>query len=93
MRDRCPEALPASIVAGDLCLDGMRAGAGQRERYRRALGVGSRRLVVLSSTWFTDSAFGRVPRMYEAIVNALPEDCYAVAAVLHPNIWAVHGRR
>ncbi|MFB9931129.1 hypothetical protein ACFORO_38090 [Amycolatopsis halotolerans] len=93
LRDRCPEALSAAVVAGDLCLDGMRAAEGRRERYRRALGVGSRRLVVLSSTWFTDSAFGRVPRMYEAIVNALPEDRYAVAAVLHPNIWAVHGRR
>ncbi|WP_134728926.1 hypothetical protein [Amycolatopsis nivea] len=93
LRERCPEAVPAAVVAGDLCLDGMRAGIGRRERYRRALGVGSRRLVVLSSTWFTDSAFGRVPRMYEAIVNALPKDRYAVAAVLHPNIWAVHGRR
>ncbi|MFD2474550.1 hypothetical protein [Amycolatopsis silviterrae] len=93
LRERCPEAVPAAVVAGDLCLDGMWAGSGQRERYRRALGVGSRRLVVLSSTWFTDSAFGRVPKMYEAVVNALPRDCYAVAAVLHPNIWAVHGRR
>ncbi|MYW96519.1 hypothetical protein G3I59_39395 [Amycolatopsis rubida] len=93
LRDRCPEAVPAAVVAGDICLDGMRAASGLREQYRRALGVGSRRLVVLSSTWFTDSAFGRVPTMYEAIVAALPRDRYAVAAVLHPNIWAVHGRR
>ncbi|MET9264233.1 hypothetical protein [Amycolatopsis sp. NPDC004079] len=93
LRERCPEAVPAAVVAGDICLDGMRAATGQRERYRRALNVGSRRLVVLSSTWFTDSAFGRVPKMYEAIVNALPDDRYAVAAVLHPNVWAVHGRR
>ncbi|WP_116199285.1 hypothetical protein [Amycolatopsis circi] len=93
LRERCPEALPAAVVAGDLCLDGMRAASGLRERYRRALGVGSRRLVVLSSTWFTDSAFGRVPKLPEAIVNALPDDRYAVAAVLHPNVWAVHGRR
>lgn len=93
LRDRCPEAVPAAVVAGDICLDGMRAASGLRERYRRALGVGSRRLVVLSSTWFTDSAFGRMPTMYEAIMAALPRDRYAVAAVLHPNVWAVHGRR
>ncbi|MGW7534442.1 hypothetical protein [Amycolatopsis sp. NPDC054798] len=93
LRERCPEAVPSAVVAGDLCLDVLRAAGGRRERYRRALGVGSRRLVVLSSTWFTDSAFGRVPKMYEVLVNALPKDCYAVAAVLHPNIWAVHGRR
>ncbi|WP_409185694.1 hypothetical protein F9C11_16225 [Amycolatopsis sp. VS8301801F10] len=93
LRERCPEALPVAVVAGDLCLDGMRAASGRRDQYRRALGVGSRRLVVVSSTWFTDSVFGRMPAMYEAIVAGLPRDRYAVAAVLHPNIWAVHGRR
>ncbi|WP_033289083.1 hypothetical protein [Amycolatopsis jejuensis] len=93
LRERCPEAVPTAVVAGDLCLDGMRAAAGLRERYRSALGVGSRQLVVLSSTWFTDSAFGSAPQLYAAVVDALPRDRYAVAAVLHPNVWAVHGRR
>lgn len=94
VRERCPEALPAAVVAGDVCLDGMRAAAGLRERYRRALEVTpQRRLVVISSTWYTDSTFGRIPELYQAVLEALPPADYAVAAVLHPNAWTVHGRR
>ena len=48
---------------------------------------------MVSTTWFTDSAFGRLPELHRAVVNALPAQRFAVAAVLHPNVWAVHGRR
>jgi hypothetical protein len=94
LRERCPEAVPNAVVAGDVCLDRMRASRHLREVYRQALGVTlERRLVVVSTTWFTDSAFGRLPELYRAVVNALPAQRFAVAAVLHPNVWAVHGRR
>jgi hypothetical protein len=94
LRERCPEAVPNAVVAGDICLDRMRASGHLREVYRDALGVSpARRLVVLSTTWFTDSAFGRLPQLHQEVVDALPAQRFAVAAVLHPNVWAVHGRR
>ncbi|MEV6907397.1 hypothetical protein [Amycolatopsis sp. NPDC051071] len=90
----CPEALPAAVVAGDVCLDRMTAGTAFREHYRQALGLNPRRrLVTISSTWSTDSIFGRVPSLCRAILDALPPARYSVAAVLHPNVWTVHGRR
>ncbi|AGM04735.1 hypothetical protein [Amycolatopsis keratiniphila] len=90
----CPEALPVAVVAGDICLDRMIDGGRFREHYRRALGVKPRRrLVTISSTWSTDSVFGRVPGLCKAILDALPATRYSVAAVLHPNVWTVHGRR
>ncbi|HEY3480444.1 MAG TPA: hypothetical protein VGL02_16215, partial [Streptomyces sp.] len=94
VRERCPEAVPNSVVAGDICLDRMRASRHLRETYRAALGVPpDRRLVVVSTTWFTDSAFGSRPGLYREVVDALPSDEFTVAAVLHPLVWAVHGRR
>ncbi len=94
LRERCAEAVPNAVVAGDICLDRMRASRHLREVYRRALGVTpGRRLVVVSTTWFTDSAFGRLPELYRSVVDALPAQRFAVAGVLHPNVWAVHGRR
>ncbi|WP_328618217.1 hypothetical protein OHS18_21050 [Amycolatopsis sp. NBC_00355] len=94
LRERCAEAAPNAVVAGDVCLDRMRASRHLREVYRHTLGVPpARQLVTVSTTWFTDSAFGQVPQLYRAVVDALPAQRYAVAAVLHPNVWAVHGRR
>ncbi len=90
----CPEALSVSVVAGDICLDRMADGDPFREHYRQALGVNPRqRLVTISSTWSTDSIFGRVPSLCRAVLDALPPSRYSVAAVLHPNVWTVHGRR
>lgn len=83
----CPEALPAAVVAGDICLDRMRASLPFREHYRRALGVRpGETLVTISSTWTADSAFRTCPELY----RELPRTA-RVAAVLHPNIWAAHG--
>lgn len=87
LAESCPEALPVAVVAGDICLDRMRASVPFREQYRRALGVGpDDTLVTISSTWTTESAFCRRPELY----RELSRD-NRVAAVLHPNIWAVHG--
>ncbi|WP_018683765.1 hypothetical protein [Actinokineospora enzanensis] len=85
----CPEAAPAAFLAGDICLDSLRAGLPYRERYRDAFGVGVGELVVVSSTWSPHSLFGRRPEFYERITRELPNA--TVAAVLHPHIWAVHG--
>lgn len=90
----CPEASPMAVVAGDICLDRMNAGVEFREYYRHALDLNPRRrLVTISSTWSTDSIFGRVPNLCREVLDALPPAHYAVAAVLHPTVWTVHGRR
>ena len=88
----CPEALPVAFVAGDLCLDRMLAGLPLRDVYRRALGVSAdQTLVTVSSTWSTDSTFGRHLDLYERLVDELPAERFRVAAVIHPQVWAVHG--
>jgi hypothetical protein len=94
LRQSCPEAVPTAVVAGDLCLDRMRASLPYRQRYRHALGVDSgRTLVVVSSTWSSESVFGQMPGLYRQLMDELPSQECRVAAVLHPNIWRVHGRR
>ncbi|MCS7483263.1 hypothetical protein ACFFQW_37870 [Umezawaea endophytica] len=91
LRESCPEAVPAAVVAGDVCLDRMVASLPHREHYRRALGVGpSRTLVTVSSTWTERSVFGGHPDVYRRLLDEA-DDRYRVAAVLHPNIWSVHG--
>lgn len=86
LAESCPEALPAAVVAGDICLDRMRASLPFREHYRRALGVRpGETLVTISSSWTAESVFYQRPELY----RELPRDS-KVAAVLHPNIWAAH---
>ncbi|HEX5407548.1 MAG TPA: hypothetical protein VFX16_35180 [Pseudonocardiaceae bacterium] len=93
LRERCPEAVGAAVVTGDICLDRMLACRGLRHRYRELLGVDEKRkLVTVSSTWTAESTFGRWPDLYQRLLAELPADRYRVAAVLHPNIWATHGR-
>ena len=87
LAESCPEALPAAVVAGDICLDRMRASLPFREHYRRALGVQPHEtLVTISSTWTAESTFCQRPELYRELPRAA-----RVAAVLHPNIWAAHG--
>lgn len=90
----CPEALPVAVVAGDPCLDRLAASTRLRHAYRRALGVGrGRRLVLVTSTWGPGSLLGSHPDLLYRIAAELPADRYAVAAVLHPHIWCWSGRR
>jgi hypothetical protein len=90
LRASCPEAEPAAVVAGDICLDRMVAGLPYREHYRRALGIThGQRLVVASSTWTPHSMFGAHIGLYRTLLDA----GHPVAAILHPNIWSVHGTR
>ncbi|MFE9613966.1 hypothetical protein, partial [Streptomyces sp. NPDC006012] len=97
LRRVCPEAVEASVVAGDPCFDRMLAARRHRARFRRALGVRrGQRLVVLSSTWNPEGFFGDggqdvLPGLLPRLAAELPADDYRLAAVLHPNIWYGHG--
>jgi len=88
LRKRCPEALGAAVVAGDICLDRMVASRRYREGYRKALGVAADEcLVTISSTWGPESTFGQHLELYQRLSA---QGCRVVAQ-LHPNIMAVHG--
>jgi len=94
----CPQAAPTAVLGGDPCFDRMLAARPYRDRFRRALGVGTgQRLIVLNSTWNPQSLFGNggeydvLPWLLERLAAELPADEYRVAAVLHPNIWHGHG--
>ncbi|MFI7675752.1 hypothetical protein [Actinophytocola sp. NPDC049390] len=92
LRDTCPEAVSAAVVAGDVSYDRLMASLPLRGHYREALGLAAaHRLVVVSSSWQPDSTLGRHPRLLDDLVTELPRARYRVAAVLHPNIWHVHG--
>lgn len=92
LRESCPEALPSAVVAGDICLDRLLASIPYRRQYRAALTVGDgQRLVVVTSTWQPESAMGRHPDLLDRLLKELPSEEFRVAAVLHPNIWHVHG--
>jgi hypothetical protein len=93
LRRQCPEALPAAVVTGDICLDRLVRSLPRRTDYRSALGVGdAQRLVVVSSTWGRDGIFGAVRDLLPRLMTGLPADRFRVAALLHPGVW-VHGRR
>ncbi|MEU0740420.1 hypothetical protein [Streptomyces sp. NPDC006134] len=97
LRAVCPEAAPTAVLAGDPCWDRILAARPYRARYRRALGVGrGRRLIVLSSTWNPESLFGDggadvLPSLLPRLTSEFPADEYRLAAVLHPNVWHGHG--
>ncbi len=89
----CPEAVPHAILVGDYCFDRIRASLRRRDLYRERLGVsGGRRLVVVNSTWSAHSLLGKFPNLPLRLISALPVDEFAVAVVLHPNVWARHSR-
>lgn len=92
LRESCPEAVPKAVVTGDICLDRMVASVPHRAEYRRALGVpDDRSLFTISSTWTTRSVFGAHLDVYRSLTREAAEHGDRVAAVLHPNAWAVHG--
>jgi hypothetical protein len=94
----CPPAAPSAVLAGDPCYDRILAALPYRDRFRRALGAGpGRRLILLNSTWNPESLFGDggqddpLPHLLPRLTAELPADDYRLAAVLHPNIWYGHG--
>jgi hypothetical protein len=92
LRQVCPEAVPVAVVAGDICYDRLVASIPLRRHYRRALDLrAGQKLVTVTSTWQPESTLGRHPRLLDRLITELPANEYRVAAVLHPNIWGVHG--
>ncbi|MEU5578704.1 hypothetical protein ABZ791_21670 [Streptomyces huasconensis] len=87
-----PGTAGRTVLAGDPCLDRLRASVRWRERYRSALGlVPGQRLVLVSSTWGEESLAGTSPGLPADLLGQLPADEYRVALVLHPNVWSGHG--
>ncbi|WP_405680463.1 hypothetical protein [Streptomyces sp. NBC_01238] len=100
LRIACPEAAPTAVLAGDPCFDRMLAARPYRERFRRALGVRpGQRLVLLNSTWNSDSLVGDseegggdvIAALLDRVATEFPVDEYRFAAILHPNVWQGHG--
>ncbi|MEV1037232.1 hypothetical protein AB0J01_11165 [Streptomyces sp. NPDC050204] len=106
LRSACPRAAPTAVLAGDPCFDRILAARTRRKRFRRALGVRpGQRLVLLNSTWNSESLFGDgtevpgdgwcggdvVAALLDRVADEFPVDEYRFAAVLHPNIWHGHG--
>ncbi|MCG5212691.1 hypothetical protein MBA17_05340 [Streptosporangium sp. KLBMP 9127] len=88
----CPEALPAAVVVGDPCFDRLSVNMARRPLYRRALAVRShQKLVVVSSTWGSQSLFGRRSDLLSRLVAELPADEFRVVALFHPHVWFGHG--
>lgn len=80
-------------VVGDPCYDRALAALGERERFRRAVGVGEgQRLVVLSSSWGPSGVWGSRHDLIDRLMAELPGD-HAAVLVLHPGIWWSHGPR
>ena len=87
-----PEARGRGVVVGDPAFDRMLAAVGRRDRYRNALKVGDRRLVVISSTWNRQSLLGARRDLIRSLLAELPHDEYRVALIAHPNVWRPRGR-
>ncbi|MDI2032283.1 hypothetical protein QFW96_26935 [Saccharopolyspora sp. TS4A08] len=91
--EACPEIAGSTAVTGDPTYDQLRASLPLRDRYRRKLGLGDRKLVLLSSTWRSESELGAWRTLPLEMLADLPSDEYQVALVMHPNIWAWYGSR
>ncbi|QMU69912.1 hypothetical protein [Streptacidiphilus sp. P02-A3a] len=93
LRKSCPEAVPRSLVVGDPCMDQLTASLPLRASYRSALGLlPGQKLVVVSSTWGSDSVLGSDEGNALWLTLAkLPVDEFRVLAAVHPNAWYGHG--
>lgn len=78
------------VVVGDPAFDRMLAALGRRDRYRKALDLNGRRLVVVSSTWNRGSLLGSRRALVRELLARLPHDEYRIALVAHPNVHRHH---
>ncbi|MEU2249050.1 hypothetical protein [Streptomyces sp. NPDC019224] len=80
-------------MAGDPCMDQLRACLPFRERYRRALGLHpGQQLVVVSSTWGEGSLLGSSQAdVLRRTLAELPVEEFRVLAAIHPNAYYGHG--
>ena len=88
-----PPAGARAVVVGDPTLDRLLAGRFRTESYRAALGASGKPLIVLSSTWGSESLLAKHPDLPERLVAALPVDEFRVALLLHSGVWSAHGQR
>ncbi|WP_137990050.1 translation initiation factor 2 [Streptomyces vilmorinianum] len=86
-----PAAAARGVVVGDPTLDRILESVGRRDRYRAALGTGTRRLVVVVSTWGPESLGVRRPGLVRELSGHLPYDEWQVALVVHPNVHSERG--
>ncbi|MEU5692843.1 hypothetical protein [Actinosynnema sp. NPDC020468] len=81
------------MVVGDPVMDQLRFSRGQRDRYRRELGLGAdERLVLVNSTWGPHATLAADPDLPQRLVAQLPLGRYRVALVQHWNISQAHSR-
>ncbi|TDC74530.1 hypothetical protein [Streptomyces hainanensis] len=88
-----PDLAGRGLLIGDPCHDRLLVSRSARSRYRHSLGIDERRgqrLVVVASTWGSQSLIGRHPGLPRRLLAELPLDGYRVAAILHPNVWFGH---
>jgi hypothetical protein len=87
----CPSAVSHAKVVGDLAFDQLTASQVRRAEYRKALGVSDdETLVLVSSTWGSDSLLGRIADLPAALGTQLPADEFRIAVAVHPNVWWGH---
>ncbi|WP_405162051.1 hypothetical protein OG203_37965 [Nocardia sp. NBC_01499] len=93
LRRTCPQAVPNTLLAGDICYDRLLASRPLRPTYRRAFGLtAGQQLIVISSTWGRDSLIAADPELPCRVASALPADEFRVLLTLHPNTRAHHSR-
>ncbi|MQY23423.1 hypothetical protein [Nocardia macrotermitis] len=84
-----PETAGRTVHIGDPTFEQMLASVDLRDDYREALGTGDRTLVTIASTWGPESVIGCDPNVVTRLLATLDADSYQVAAIFHPNIWAL----
>jgi CDP-Glycerol:Poly(glycerophosphate) glycerophosphotransferase len=90
---QCPESLEAAVLAGDPCLDRLRASLPDRDTYRDRLRVRpGQTLVAVASTWGPQSLLATEPDLLLRLPRELPHN-HRIIATLHPAVWAEHSAR
>jgi hypothetical protein len=69
----------------------MLSSQGLRAQYRRTLGTGHRKLIVVSSTWSQESLLGSWPDLLRQLLAEVDVEEFQVAAIVHPNTYQGHG--
>ncbi|MFD0339870.1 translation initiation factor 2 [Streptomyces sp. NPDC127117] len=87
-----PRAAASAKVIGDPTLERILASRSLRDRYRTALGTGSRTLIVLASTWGPECLLRQRPALPAELAAQLPCDEYQLALIVHPNERSLLGR-
>ncbi|MFF3782095.1 translation initiation factor 2 [Streptomyces sp. NPDC001933] len=87
-----PRAAERAEVIGDPTLERILASLSLRDRYRTALGTGSRTLIVLASTWGPECLLRRRPGLPAELAAHLPYDEYQLALIVHPNERSLLGK-